>query len=602
MRSFAKWVWIFVALAFVGGFLLVETSGLLGTAPLTSTTAIAVVNGQEIFYNNYASRIEQELNAQQERFGRTLNEDDRRRVENEVFDALVMEALLAQEYERRITITDDELKEYARNEPPPQLYNSPELQTNGRFDPAKYQRFLSTATARQSQILVQLEAYYRSEIPRRKLFDQVTTGLYQGDVSLWRAWKDEHDSAQVSYIVLRPTVDSAAKAAVTDADMRRYFDAHKEQLKRPGRAVLSVVTIPKIISADDSAAVRNRLLALRAEIVGGAKFDDVAKRESSDSGTASTGGLLPRFGKNQLVPEFEKVAFALRPGEISQPVATMFGYHLIKVDERKGDSVVARHILLPIVASDSAAAKIDRRADSLARATATSDDPKKFEGAADQLKLTPSRVIAVENQPASSAVGRVIPGVSAWAFGGAKPGESSDLLDDDHGYYVARLDSLVEGGDAKLDLVKDTVRVLVAREKAIDALMATAERIAKTAEKGLETAAMTEQQPLVISPMFARVGRIPALPNEPTGAAFGLPLGKASGPIKSTEGVYVLRVDKRIPADSAAWVKQKEDQRMQAAQSMRGERIQLFLEDLRKSAKIDDRRKEIFAAQRRVST
>src|SRR5204863_2263963 len=135
-------------------------------------------------------------------------------------------------------------------------------------------------------------------------------------------------------------------------------------------------------SATDSALVRDHAVALRNEIVGGAKFEDVAKRESADSVSGARGGDLGRGGKGRFVAPFEQAAYALKPGEISQPVLTQFGYHLIRLDERKGDTLTLHHILLRIQQSDSAAARTDRRADSLARIAASSDQPAKFDEAA----------------------------------------------------------------------------------------------------------------------------------------------------------------------------------------------------------------------------
>src|SRR3954464_2990476 len=98
MRSLAKWVWLFVAVAFVGGFLLVETSGLLGRTAITPTTAVAVVNGSKVLYSDYQARVQQAIQQQQQQApGRTLSQDDDRRIQNDVFDQMVMEILLVQE-------------------------------------------------------------------------------------------------------------------------------------------------------------------------------------------------------------------------------------------------------------------------------------------------------------------------------------------------------------------------------------------------------------------------------------------------------------------------------------------------------------------------
>ncbi|HEX6160253.1 MAG TPA: peptidylprolyl isomerase, partial [Thermoanaerobaculia bacterium] len=72
---------------------------------------------------------------------------------------------------------------------------------------------------------------------------------------------------------------------------------------------------------------------LRKQIVGGASFDELAKKESDDLGSGSRGGDLGAFGRGQMVPEFEKAAFEGKAGEVAPVVRTQYGYHIIKVDE-----------------------------------------------------------------------------------------------------------------------------------------------------------------------------------------------------------------------------------------------------------------------------
>src|SRR5205085_337548 len=196
------------------------------------------------------------------------------------------------------------------------------------------------------------------------------SGIYVTDAELWRIWRDQHDSAQVSFVAFRPQPDSALAKSISDADLRAYFDKHKEEFRRPGRAVVSVIEIPRVVSAADSAAVREHAVALRNEILGGAKFEDVAKRESADSVSGAKGGDLGKGAKGRFVAPFEQAAYALKVGEVSQPVLTQFGYHLIRLDERKGDTVALHHILLRVQPSDSNEAKIDRQADELTKQAA----------------------------------------------------------------------------------------------------------------------------------------------------------------------------------------------------------------------------------------
>jgi peptidyl-prolyl cis-trans isomerase D len=604
MRSSAKYVFWILGFAFVGGFLLVETSGLLGRTAVTPTTAVASVNGTDILYTDWQRRAQQLVQQEQQaQSGRSLTQDETNRIDNQAFDDMVSDILLQQEYGKRgITVSDDELRDYARFAPPQWVRSAPDLQTDGTFDPAKYQRLLASSQARQSGLLVALEQYFRGEVPKQKLFEQVTSGLYVPDAELWRAWQDATDSASVSIVAFRPKV-TASDSNVSDSELRKYYDAHRSEFDRPAHATLSVLYIPRLVSPADSAAVRARISALRAEIVGGAKFEDVAKRESADSVSGAQGGSLGKSTRGRLVPEFEKVAYALKPGELSQPVLTQFGYHLIKLDARAGDTLSLRHILLRLQPSDSSAATVDREADQLTHIAAGSDQPAKFDSAAHTLKLTPFKVAVSEGEPAQHN-GKYVPSVSAWAFNGAKAGETSDLFDAEDGYYLARLDTLSAGGKT-FDAVKAAVRQRVAVDRAVERTVPEAQSFAQGARSSsLEAAATAKGLTVVKTGLTTRSGvaqQIGGL-GEAVGAAFALPVNVVSAPIRQSDGVFVLQVDARKPADHAAFEAQKNDLRTRRLQQLRNQRLQMFMDDLRKSAKVTDKRKEINAQIRRQAT
>jgi peptidyl-prolyl cis-trans isomerase D len=603
MRSSAKYIWIFLIIFFVGGFLLAETSGLLGRAPITSTTAVATVNGEDILattWYNAINALEQQSTRQT---GRGITLDERRRLSDQAFEQLVGDVLLEQEFRRRgIRVTQDEIMEAARFAPPPELAQAPEMQTEGRFDPEKYQRFLSSAAARQGGILLQLEAYYRSQIPREKLFDQVATDVYVSDDRLWRMFQDSRDTTQMSYVVFRPTMVPDSEVTVPASDIKDYYDKNKKDFERPGRAVVSVISIPRVVSSADSAAVRNRVLALRDSITKGANFEDVAKSLSADTISGRDGGFLGRGVRGRFVPEFENAAFALKPGELSQPVLTAFGYHLIKVDERKGDTIAVRHILLGFTQSDSAATATDRRADELARIAGASDKPGVLEEASAKLGL-PIKRAAVLDTDALTIDGKFVPSVGPWAFQGAKVGETSELFDAEDGYYLGRLDSLTRGGIPSLADATPEIRAVLAIQKKLDKLMPRAEQLAAQAAKtSLEDAARAAGMQVIRSEPFTRVGGAEGIGrlNQAIGAAFSLPIGAVSAPIRIYDGIFVERVDQRVMKERSEWEKLKEAQRAEVTQQMRQQRVRDFLENLRETAKIVDRRREIEAANRQA--
>jgi len=133
----------------------------------------------------------------------------------------------------------------------------------------------------------------------------------------------------------------------TEAEMRAYFDEQKGNLgNRP--ATISFRQI--VITPHPSEAAKARTLAQADSIVlelrRGADFATAAKRFSQDPGSKEQGGSLNWFRRGVMVPAFERVAFSLKPGTISDPVETPFGYHIIQVERIQPGEVQARHILL----------------------------------------------------------------------------------------------------------------------------------------------------------------------------------------------------------------------------------------------------------------
>jgi peptidyl-prolyl cis-trans isomerase D len=604
MRSASKIIFILMAISFVVGFLLLETSGILNSSAVTPSTAVATVNGQDILYTQWQQQVSQAAEQERARRGRSLNGDEMQQLEQRVLDDMINNVLLEQEYKRRgITVTTRELQEAADYAPPPAIQQAPELQTNGRFDIEKYRRYRNSAAARQSGLNLYLEQYYRDEIRRQKLFDQIATGAYLTDARLWSAWQDANDSARMTAVTFTPDRIPDAKVDVTDAELNAYLKAHPKNLSRPGRAVVSIVSIPRAITAADTAAARAKAAKLRAEIVSGSsKFEDVARAESADTASASQGGSLGRGPRGRFVKAFEDAAFALKPGEISQPVQTQFGLHIIRLDERKGDTIAVSHILIPIQQRDSAASATDKLADQLGHA-AGKTNPLAFDSAARALGLTVAHATVIEGQPAM-VNGSYVPDVSAWAFKGAQIGETSDLVDADNAYYLARLDSIDRGGEPTVESARPELTAAVRREKKLDMLVAQADTLAReAAATTLEAAARKHGMTAVQTPMFTRNSILPEIGryNQAVGAAFSLPIGAISAPIRTPDAVVVERVDARKPADRAAFDAQKVAQRAQLEDLLRRKRVQDFVANLRAEAKIVNNQKKIEQAARRTS-
>jgi peptidyl-prolyl cis-trans isomerase D len=606
MRGGAKYIWLAIFIFFVVGFLLYQTSGLSTRSSNTTSTVVASVNGEKILLANWQAQLSRREQEVQQRSGRALTLDEQKRVEQQTFDEMVQQILLEQEFKKRgIRVADREIVDAAQSSPPPELMQAPELQTDGHFDIEKYQRYLGSPMAKSQGLLLGLEQMYRTEIPREKLFNQVATSVFVSDAQLWNLWRDTHDSAQISFAAWQP-VGGDTTAAVSDADIQAYYDSHKSELTRKGRAMLSLLIIPRPVTTADSAAARTHILAIRDSIASGkAKFEDIAKGESQDSASAVSGGSLGTVARGQFVPAFDSAAFALKPGELSGAVRTAFGYHLIRVDAKKGDSITVRHILLKIQQSDSAAARTNARADTLEKMAGQAETPAVFDKAAAAMGLAVLHVPVTEDQPVIMN-GQDVPSVGTWAFSGAATvGQASELFEVEDAYYLARLDSLTPGGVPTLAQATPGIRLVLQRQAALKALLPQATAFAAAAAKtSLDAEGSAAHIPIVKSPVFTRTSFVPEIGrmNEAVGAAFALPVGTVSQPIVTRDAIYVIRVDKRVMADKAAFDKQETTQRPQIVQTLREQAVRDFLQDLRATAKVTDNRKQIEAANRKAAT
>jgi peptidyl-prolyl cis-trans isomerase SurA len=132
----------------------------------------------------------------------------------------------------------------------------------------------------------------------------------------------------------------------TERELREYFEKAPDKGQRPAAVAFKQVVIPPRPSRAADSAARNLADSLALAIRGGADFGMLARRFSQDPGSGAQGGDLGWFRRGQMVRAFDEVAFTLRPGTVSDPVKTPFGYHIIQVQRVQPTEVNARHILI----------------------------------------------------------------------------------------------------------------------------------------------------------------------------------------------------------------------------------------------------------------
>lgn len=559
-----------------------------------SRSTVGKIDGVSIPLQQFQQMVQSEVAARQQQNGRSLSEEEVAEVRDAVWQNLIQQRVLDREFTaRHITVSPDELAETIQNNPPPQLMQAPEFQTDGRFDLQKYQAYLRSAAG--SQIVPLLEQEYASQIRQAKLMRVVTSDVYVSDPELWQIWRDTYEKATIEVArVLPAAVIPDSAAPITEAEARDFYQKNPDRFKRPTTAYLSYIQLLRFADASDSTAALKRATDLRAEILAGAPFAEVATRESADSGSAANGGLLAEFGKGQMDPAFEKAAMSLPLNVVSEPVLSQFGYHLIKVEGRTGGKVKARHILIPVEITGQHRNDLDTKADQLEALAAGKLDPAALDTAARALGLTVGAVNPLQQGSRAQIGFQVIPDAGVWAFQAAK-GETSPVIEVDYAYFVFRLDSTQAEGVPPFDAIKADVEAAARDEKKIAQGKSVAEALVRRVGEGstLEQAARAVGANYQVLGPFTRINP-PIRDTRVVGAAFGLELNKLSGIIANDQLYYVMRVTKREPADSAAFLKDYDAFRAQQVRLARQDRVRSYLEALETSAKVEDNRAQIF--------
>ncbi len=271
-----------------------------------------------------------------------------------------------------------------------------------------------------------------------------------------------------------------SKTNVADADVRGFFASHRDSLgKRPEALRLAAIVLGFEPDSAQVKRLRMRADSARAAVVKGKPFADVAKAVSDDP-SGARGGDLGTFGRGDMVREFEDVAFTLKPLQVSQPVRSRFGWHVIQVLEHfeKTDSseerVHARHILFQARITPADEERARKRAlavrDSILRGADFGEAARRLSmDAATKDSAGYMGEIPVPNLPPSFRE----------PLTGLREGEVSVPLKGDVGYYVFKLLGRTAEREYTFDEVKVELKQIVLDQKLRDAYDRWLDRIRK---------------------------------------------------------------------------------------------------------------------------
>ncbi len=614
--TFIKTIFWVMVIAFVGWFLFDLGMDITGMqSPFLRKGVIGKVGKDEIEYTYYQRVIDNITQNQRTEKNAELTIKDYARIRNDAWNYIVNELIVNQMIKKyKIKFTDEELVEYAKNNPPPELINNPYFQTapdstgKTQFDFEKYISFLTNLDNPEFEnFRLTVEYISKLNLPRQKLAKQITSSIKLSDKELEEVIKSGAQKVKADFIRVNYALIQIDTSLLNDEALMKFYEANQDSFIRKNLRKVKYISID--IAPDSKDTLRVKTLAdslvkvLKAEknITPEKSFEQLAKLYSNDTVTAVNGGDLGYFGRNRMVPQFDSVAFSLKVGEISEPFFTYYGLHIVMVDDKKIENgkelVRARHILLRIEKDenvlDSIKSELDYFADK-ARQTSFEESCNEF-----NYKYYETPYFAEgEFNPQLGIPQEIVD----FAFA-SYPGNVSGVIEAKQKLWVCTVsdkkDEILETFEKSKNKVEAKLKTKLQKEhskKWVDSIEALIKsgvsfnEIPKKLNQNFITYHITEQ-PFTRQDYVRDVGRM----NDFIALAFSSNINEIVGPVSTDLGIYFLRVIERVEPSDAEIAVQKNQFRLQLERDKKSRFYQMWLDHLRDKIGVIDKREELFS-------
>jgi peptidyl-prolyl cis-trans isomerase D len=524
-------------------------------------SVIGKVNGKEIPIQAFERMVSAEREKERERYaGAEVPANQSRMVPRQVWETEVSRILLREALNKmKIGASTEEVFEYIKKNPPPEVYSAKQFQTDSVFDTTKFISFLNNPAVYENEGMLALEKYTREFlVPMQTLRALLMLQEFPTKTEIAHEYRNSVEKTVFEYA--KVNIGSIQADKVADNAVTAYYQAHQDSFVTEEQVELYFVKIPKVATPADEKTAYEEMVALREKIRAGdsSSFAEEAKLESDDEGTAVQGGALGWISQGTMVPEFEAVAFSLKPLELSMPVKTRFGYHIIFVEQREKkdgkEQAKVRHILRKIVPSGETMDKLNALADSVHAIIAT-DGILKVSQKAPSVQVDSTGLFKRGDMMPRAGY---VSGAASFAFMRTE-NELSDLLENEQGFFIFQIKQKIKKGTLPFAAAKDSITKILTdanrREKAKSYFESF---LQKVTDKNA-VAQFSKQDSLIISGVTDTVGRAQYIPqvgfnNKPVAAAFVLPVGKVSGIIEGAEAFFVVKpLWHKTAGDTVPW-------------------------------------------------
>ncbi len=278
---------------------------------------VASVNGKGITREVYYKEVERLYREMQERMGDAFDERMAKilNLEEAAVNNLIRRALLLQEAKReKIRVSDEELRE--------KLKSFPAFQREGRFDKEVYFNVLEYLRITPKE----LEEGIRKDLAIVKLEKRILEEAKVSEEEIRNEYLKENEEIEIEYLLVKPGREIKIEE---EEKIEEYYQKHKEGYRIPEK-----IRVRHILIKGEREEASEKIKEIKKRLKEGEDFEKLAK-EFSQCPSKEKGGDLGFFKKGDMVPEFERAALRLKEGQISRPVRSRFGYHIIKLEERK---------------------------------------------------------------------------------------------------------------------------------------------------------------------------------------------------------------------------------------------------------------------------
>ncbi len=619
-KSYLNWLlWLMIPVLGAGMVLLfVDTPG-AGGAIGTYGVNIATVAGEPIPTLAFRDAYQNLVQRYRDQFGENFEQISKQlRLGDQAVNALVTEYAVAYEAERLgLHVTPEEVRAKIISYP---VFRD----ASGNFvGVALYEQILLQNNLSSSMF----EESIRRQLLREKLQGLLTDGLEPADYEIREEYLKQNQQSKVAYVYFDK--ESTTVGDVDEEKLKEFFQINSEAYKTPEKRRVSYVSVPlspsqveiseaelqarvetipevervrashiliSVPPSGDDAEARKKAAEILAKIQAGADFAALARENSDDEQSAAKGGDLGFFERGMMVPEFESVAFAQEPGQVSGLVKSPFGIHIIKTTAKPRNTAESRRLMADFqLRQEEAGKRAKARIDALLarwKAGATLEELGQEEG----VKVGVTQDFALTDSLASTLPVR--PDFNQQVFA-LKAGEFIEPYAANVSFVIAHLEKITAPQLPAFEEVREQLLADYREQKRGEVAQQQAKEFFEAARRQGFTETATEQGLAVTTTDFFKSGvNVDDILKFSPVLHDWLPrmeVGEVSPPITVANKLVVFQVVEKTPIDEQAFAQAKEQLARQLASKKRSSFFSSYLQNivdrLRKEEKIQIDRK-----------